>query len=351
MNQYYLGVMSGTSLDAIDIVLTQVSSLLFEGLYSYPIPENIRNLTSRCVNDLNVDFLTVRSLESSWNQLYSDAICDAVYQSKKKIRAVGLHGQTIYHDPNTLGSIQLGSIAAISALTGLRVIGDFRSKDIALGGQGAPLAPLFHQAFFSKFGRKIAVVNLGGIANISIIDHQKVYGYDLGPGNAILDDLVRKYYDLPYDDRGKLAQSGQVNVLLLNKLLSDDYFSRQRPKSTGRDYFNLGWLESKLTETMHTKDLLATMVELIACVISQALPNEVDEVLVCGGGSNNQYLMNRIRSLSEVDVLETSERGVPSQAVEAMGFAWLAHQHIEGIKMDLSQTTGSSKSYVLGVSS
>lgn len=279
---------------------------------------------------------------------------------KREIRAIGSHGQTIWHAPMDRAphTLQIGDPNLIAWRTGIVTIADFRRMDMAAGGQGAPLAPAFHAQVFRDPGHDRAIVNIGGIANLSLIpgDPQaSVSGFDTGPGNALLDDWAARHLRTPYDVDGAWAASGQVHDDLLSRLLADRYFAARPPKSTGREYFNLRWLDQYLapiTPTPGAADVQATLVELTARSIARAVKNAAPaarQVLVCGGGAHNRTLMTRLkRALAGWEVLSTGQIGVDPEAVEAMCFAWLAKRRLEGQPGNLPAVTGAAEPVVLG---
>ena len=272
---------------------------------------------------------------------------------KKTITAIGLHGQTLWHEPNSdyPFSMQLGNPNIITAQTGVSVVSDFRRKDIALGGQGAPFAPAFHHFLFSKLDENIAVLNIGGMANLTVIG-DKLIGYDTGCGNVLMDMWAFECKGEAYDKDGTFAKSGKVNTTLLEKMLDDDYFKKAPPKSTGREYFNQTWLASymPLFRTIKDEDIAATLLELTA----QSIANEVKKtstnlLIVCGGGVNNGYLMERLRdNLKGLKVTSSDEVGVSGEFMEAMAFAWLAHERVHKKCVKLSSVTGASRDSILG---
>ncbi len=346
-----MGVMSGTSLDNIDVVVAKFFPLQIYDFFSHPIPPSVKSSVMNALSNPSFSMHDMMKLNQQWVNLYSEAILMSKSRRKLSICAVGLHGQTVYHRPDQFGTWQLGTISSISATCGMPVIGDFRSKDIALGGEGAPLAPLFHQAFFASEHTSRGIINLGGIANISrLVPGRPVEGYDVGPANALLDAYSSAYLKKPYDHNGDFARQGQLIPSLLNKMLSDPYFSSLPPKSTGRDYFSLGWLQSMGIQGLDSLDIMATLVEMVAILLARA-STELGEVYYCGGGIKNAYLMERIQHHVGLPIKLTTELGIVPQMVEALGFAWLASEYNLNNKHDLSTITGSKHPHVLGVCS
>ncbi|MCF6310680.1 MAG: anhydro-N-acetylmuramic acid kinase, partial [Sulfurimonas sp.] len=259
MDELYIGVMSGTSLDGIDIALCEIKGESFELIHSegYSFDKKLKADILTAINS-STTLKTIGELDTRLGHLYANAINTFILTkqiNKKHIKAIGLHGQTLWHEPNSKSpfSMQLGNANVITVQTGVSVISDFRQKDIALGGQGAPFAPAFHQFMFCRLKGNIAVLNIGGMANLSILG-EKLTGYDTGCGNILMDNWISSKRALPYDKGGEWASSGTVNPKLLKLMLLDPYFSQKSPKSTGREYFNQKWLEKKLEDFIVVKD-------------------------------------------------------------------------------------------------
>jgi anhydro-N-acetylmuramic acid kinase len=275
------------------------------------------------------------------------------------VRAIGSHGQTVWHEPTgpRPESIQLGSPRLIAQRTGICTVGDFRRADIAAGGQGAPLAPLLHRALFRPASGTRAVLNLGGIANISIIDQDGgVVGFDTGPANCLLDAWIRRHRGEPLDRDGAWAAGGTVDPLLLETLLADPYFGKRGPKSTGTEYFNLSWLQPFLGRSrpgahlLTPADVQATLAELTAATVADAVrPFAPADVLVCGGGVHNSDLLRRLRMrLPDTPLRSTAEAGLDPDWVEAVLFAWLARERLAGRPQDTRRITGAREAILLG---
>ena len=270
------------------------------------------------------------------------------------IAAIGSHGQTVLHRPDADEpfSLQLGEPATLAATTGLSVVADFRNADIALGGQGAPLVPAFHRWAFGHQGEYRAVVNIGGIANVTLLDPAgATTGFDTGPGNVLLDQWCREHRDTTHDVDGEWAATGTVQPVLLGQFSDDPYFARAAPKSTGTDYFNLNWLRNQLRllgDTPDPADVQATLCELTAVTIAAAVPDS-HAVAICGGGAANGDLMQRLeRLLQPRNVVPTSAWGVDPEWVEAVAFAWLARQRLRGEPGNVPSVTGASAAVSLG---
>jgi anhydro-N-acetylmuramic acid kinase len=272
------------------------------------------------------------------------------------IRAIGAHGQTVRHRPELGYTTQLIDGALLAELTGIPVVCDFRSADIAAGGQGAPLVPAFHAAAFAHPARRRAVVNIGGIANLSLLaPGETVRGFDCGPGNVLLDGWCEAHVGERFDRDGRWAASGRVDPSLLDALLAEPYFALPAPKSTGRDLFNMRWLSERLAESRPAAaraaaDVQATLLELSAQTIARAAREfGADDVYACGGGTKNSALMARVAQLlAPVTLASTSELGVDAEAVEAIAFAWLAARRIRGLPGNLPAVTGARGPRVLG---
>ncbi len=291
----------------------------------------------------------------------AQALLDSAGIDPAQVTAIGSHGQTIYHQP--LGasptSVQLGDPNLIAELTGITTVADFRRRDIAAGGQGAPLVPAFHRAVFYSSERERVVLNIGGIANITVLPRdsgQPVIGFDTGPGNALMDAWAMEHLGTPRDDDGRWSASGTINEYLLAALLDDPYFALAPPKSTGREYFHLDWLRKVLRrggmETLLPQDIQATLCELTAASITRAIAAfapDTQQMLVCGGGVHNSTLMRRLRSLSkDYEVASTATFGIDPDWVEAIAFAWLAKQTLENKPGNLPSVTGARRAVVLG---
>lgn len=354
----YFGVMSGTSLDGIDVVAVDFSTLSpqYLGRYNHSFPKALRQ---RLLAIASNEPLAIRELGqiTTWlSECYAQAITILRQQlalPTHLIQAVGCHGQTVWHEPNQPYpfSIQLNNPSLIAARTGLTTISDFRSKDLAYGGQGAPLVPAFHQALFKNTERIVAVVNIGGIANISLISPDlPLVGYDTGPGNMLLDGWISHCQGLPMDRDGQWASQGTIIPKLLQQLLSDPYFDQTPPKSTGREYFNLSWLTSKLTGNEQPSDVQATLLELTAITICNELTAiKSGDLHVCGGGAHNGALMQALqRHLPHWVVAPTDQYGVSGDAMEAMAFAWLAQQCMLHQPIAMPSISGASQEAILG---
>lgn len=380
MADYYIGLMSGTSLDGADGVLVDFSGAVPQVLLSAstPFPPAFQGellaLNSPGPDELHRAALAANQLVVLYARVVKALLAQASGQgiSPEQIHAVGAHGQTVRHRPqefadNPLGggattgyTLQLNNPALLAELTGLDVVADFRTADLAAGGQGAPLVPAFHQAVFAQPERAVAVLNIGGISNLTLLPASTaqaaatVTGFDCGPGNALMDFWCLHHTGQPYDASGAWAASGQVLPGLLSVLLAEPYFAKAAPKSTGRDLFHPGWLGAQLKgfEDCRPQDVQATLAALTAQACARDLLRHAphsSELLVCGGGAFNAELMRQLaRALPGINVQSTTARGLPPLQVEAAAFAWLArawHQRQPG---NLPAVTGASGPRVLG---
>jgi anhydro-N-acetylmuramic acid kinase len=355
----YLGVMSGTSLDGLDIALIeQGEQLQLLATHYLPMPADLRqDLLSLCSSGPD-EIARAALAENRWASLAGEGVrqlLDKHGLQADAVRAIGSHGQTIRHEPARGFTVQIGNPALLAELTGISVVADFRRRDVAAGGQGAPLVPAFHDTLFSHLGQRLAVLNVGGFSNLSLIEHdQPVHGFDCGPGNVLLDAWIERTRGQAYDADGAWAASGTVQTDLLNRLLSDPFFAGSGPKSTGREVFNLPWLDDHLARVpaYRDEDVQATLLELTARTIIESLQNAqqgTEALLVCGGGARNGALMARLAELlPQAQVTSTGAHGVDPDWVEAMAFAWLAHCCLEGIAANRPSVTAAKGLRILG---
>ena len=357
----YIGVMSGTSLDAVDVVLAAIDEHLVVQLasYSHPIPLEIKNAVLAICQGQQLTLSRLGQLDHRLGKLFAQAVqilMDQQSLTYADVTAIGCHGQTVWHEPQgeATHSLQIGDNNQIVALTGVTVVGDFRRRDMALGGQGAPLVPAFHHALLAHPTERRMVLNIGGIANLSLlIPGHAVKGYDTGPGNMLMDAWIWRQKGKPYDRDAEWASSGKVILPLLQQMLSDPYFAAPAPKSTGREYFNLGWLERQLSAFpgLASEDVQATLTELTAVTISEQvlLSGGCERLMVCGGGSRNPLLMARLAGLLPgTEVGTTDDAGISGDDMEALAFAWLAFRTLSGLPGNLPSVTGASEASVLG---
>ena len=367
----YIGLMSGTSMDGIDAVLVsfenEKTNLI--ATHTISIPEKTKSNLKILMRGEDINLKLLGETDTQLGKLFADAVLQLLKNSgfsAEKITAIGSHGQTIYHAPNHDHpfTLQIGDVNIIAALTKITTVADFRRRDIALGGQGAPLVPAFHEYLFSNRGkgsgiRDQSVVNIGGIANITYLptDNTKsIIGFDTGPGNTLLDRWCEKHRNLSCDLNGDWARSGKIIPELLEKLLDDDYFKKPFPKSTGREYFNLDWLHQKIPPNppfskggIAPQDMQATLTELTAKTIADAILTHTHTIWLCGGGTYNTFLIERLQHhLPRHTIKSTSEMGIDPQWMEATAFAWLAKRTLEKKSGNCKSVTGASQQSILG---
>lgn len=357
---YYIGIMSGTSLDGVDAVLVDFGAdapVLLQTFfcpYDDQLRERLLSLHYSGHDELN----RAAILSNQLSCLYAQAIqglLKGADMAPGQIAAIGCHGQTIRHCPEAGKNytIQLVNAALMAELTGITVIADFRSRDIAAGGQGAPLVPAFHEAVFKSSNCRRVIVNIGGIANITRLDpHLPVIGFDCGPGNLLMDAWCLRYTGKVYDQDGQWAATGQVIPVLLETFLADSFFMREPPKSTGRDLFNLHWLEQKLSGYEAPENVQATLLQLTAAAIAGSIHEycpAADEIYLCGGGAHNALLLDRLNdAMPGKLVVLTDQLGVAADWVEAFAFAWLAQQTMLRKTGNLAAVTGAKGGRILG---
>lgn len=354
--------MSGTSLDGIDALLVDFSGIRPRALARHHLdyPEHVRHTLHTLCHAESVILQEYAEMEVELGRLYARVIDELLQNTgttAKSILAIGNHGQTIRHHPHGTHphTIQLGDAHLIAELTGITTIADFRRRDIAAGGQGAPLVPAFHATLFRQPGQCRVVLNLGGMANISILPadpDEPVHGFDTGPANVLLDEWAGRHLGTAFDAGGEWAAGGNILHDLLDTLLQDTYFHQPPPKSTGREHFNLPWLESRLSGKEPARDVQATLMELTAKSIASAIHTHAaacSEVLACGGGAKNPVLLEHLRrNLVSLPVRSTVELGHDPQDIEAMAFAWLARQALRGQAGNLPAVTGARHPVILG---
>lgn len=353
---FYIGLMSGTSLDGVDAVAADFSGKkprVIGHLFA-PYPQELRDsLSSLCTPGDN-EIERAGDLTVTLGRLYAEValdLIDATQIPRNDVRALGVHGQTVRHRPAKGWSLQLNYPALVAELTGIDVVADFRSRDLAAEGEGAPLVPAFHKALFSSDAPR-AVVNLGGIANVTRLPGKRqrfnpVSGFDCGPSNTLMDAWCAEHTGAPFDADGAWAKTGTVCNALLTRLLSHPYFARRPPKSTGREEFNLAWVKSVLSDES-PEDVQRTLLELTARTVAQSCEG-AREIYLCGGGTKNALLLDRIGELSHpAHVATTAELGIDPMHVEALAFAWLARAFFIGRPGNLCEATHARGLRVLG---
>lgn len=357
----FIGVMSGTSLDGIDVVLAVINESIVaqQASLTYPIPIAIKEEILAICQGQPLTLSQLGQLDTRLGRLFSDAVRALMRQENlqaSEIVAIGCHGQTVWHEPmgDAPNTLQIGDNNQIAAHIGITVVGDFRRRDMALGGQGAPLVPAFHHALLAHPVERRMVLNVGGIANLSLLaPGLPVRGYDTGPGNMLMDAWIWRQCGKPYDKDAHWASGGKVLLPLLQDMLSDPWFALPAPKSTGREYFNYGWLQRHLARYpgVSAQDVQTTLTELTAVTISEQvmLSGGCERLLVCGGGARNPLLMARLAALLPgTEVSTTDAAGISGDDMEALAFAWLAWRTISGLPGNLPSVTGAAEASILG---
>lgn len=362
MANLYVGIMSGTSLDGIDVALVELSPPQQARLIDaccMTFPQSVyEELLALCAPGAD-EIRRAGVAGQSWAKLAAEGVNQLLERNAlqpEQVAAIGSHGQTIRHHPELGFSSQIGAPALLAELTRISVISDFRSRDIAAGGEGAPLVPAFHEWLLRSPDQPRTLVNIGGFANLSVLEPQRpVLGFDSGPGNVLMDHWIRLHHARPYDSCGDWARTGKVSASLLDLMLSDPYFQRSGPKSTGREYFHSAWLEQKLAllpAALPPEDVQATLLELTARTIALAVQNSApttNSVFVCGGGARNRLLLERLGELlGTMPVATTSQLGVDPDWMEAIAFAWLAWRCLELLPGNQPDVTGASGARILG---
>ncbi len=362
--ELYIGVMSGTSMDGVDTALVSIEddSITLLNHDEFPMPDDLKaRLLEVCIGQ-KTDLVAIGELDHQLGHLFADAVLQLLDKSgtpASSVTAIGNHGQTVFHQPtgDSPFTMQLGDANIIAAKTQIQTVADFRRKDMALGGQGAPLVPAFHHTIFHPKDSSVVVLNIGGISNISVLrPNHLTLGYDTGPGNMLMDAWVDKHTGEKFDRDAQFSLKGQLNQALLEQLLNESYLSQTPPKSTGRELFNLPWLEQQLTgfKDLAAEDVQRTLCEYTALTIA----NEVEAyrlgdkpaLYVCGGGTRNPLLMKRlVELLPSWEVDSTTNKGVDADYMEAMAFAWLAQRHVHQLPSNLPEVTGASRAASLGV--
>lgn len=359
----FIGLISGTSLDGIDAALVDFSNgipRLHTALhtpYAEPLLMELRALCQPGNNEIDRLGEVDRRVALAFAEAVGALLLEAGIEARQ-ITAIGSHGQTVRHRPTATHpfTLQIGDPNTLAEQTGITTVGDFRRRDIAAGGEGAPLVPAFHQALFQSHELARIALNLGGIANITclpLLNTGPIIGYDTGPANTLLDGWIHRHLGQTYDDQGKWASSGRLNERLLQRLLDDPYFSMKPPKSTGTEYFHLAWLDALLPDDpLPPEDVQRTLVELTARSVADAIRQEdfdSAEILVCGGGAYNRFLLDRLRNqLPSATIASSAIHGVDPDWIEAMAFAWLARQTLAGLSGNLPSVTGARRAVPLG---
>jgi anhydro-N-acetylmuramic acid kinase len=354
----YIGLMSGTSLDGVDGVLIDIGAAGALGLRGHrhepfvgSLRDELLSLNSAGSDELHRASMAAQGVARAYASVVNTLLVETGTVARE-VRALGAHGQTVRHRPDAGYTTQLLNGALLAELTGIDVVCDLRGRDVAAGGQGAPLAPGFHASVFGHADETRAVLNLGGISNLTLLEPgQAVIGFDCGPANALLDGWCQRHLQQPFDVDGQWAASGQMNAPLLAALLAEPYFALPPPKSTGRDLFHMAWLDAQVG-TVTAVDVQATLAALAVESVARDLERHAANtaaLFVCGGGARNAHLMSRFaQRLRRVRVGTTAELGVPVDQVEGAAFAWLAHRFVERLPGNLADVTGARGPRLLG---
>jgi len=360
MNELFIGLMSGTSLDGMDAVLVNFGEksqdIKIMGHSYAPYEDKLKiallRLHSPSTNELEESLLLGNTVSKKAFEAI-EALLKKTNIASKDIRAIGFHGQTVRHQPHKGFTLQIANPALLAELSNINVVADFRSRDVAASGQGAPLVAAFHHAIFSHSITYRAILNIGGIANVTLLNPKApVLGFDTGPGNILLDHWSKTHRNQAFDENGAWAREGKIIETLLGKFFLDVYFKKTAPKSTGRDHFNEAWLNKHLKKSFSTQDIQRTLLELTALSIAKAINSydtNMTEIYLCGGGASNTFLVERLKVLMpKIKMQPTDLLGIPSQYVEATAFAWLAKQMLFSKPGNLPDVTGARGLRILG---
>ncbi len=349
-------------MDGVDVALAKIDQTVeVIGAQTIPFDDALAQWLKRSTIDPGANSIAdIVKLDVQIGQAFADASRRLLAQLKispTQVTAIGSHGQNLFHDPDGQppSTLQIGDPSTIAEQTGITVVADFRRRDVAAGGQGAPLAPALHRELFHSPREDRAVLNLGGIANLTLLPsnpHVATIGFDTGPANCLMDDWIEQHRQQRFDHNGDWARQGTVNAALLSRLLNDAYFARQSPKSTGREYFNLHWLNASLNEPLSPVDVQRTLLELTAESVAQQLRASLpgcQRLLVCGGGVHNAFLQERIGALASFAQLDSiAQHGADPDFIEATLFAWLAKQTLAGLPGNVASVTGAAGERILG---
>ena len=353
----FIGIMSGTSSDGLDLALCSIDDNQIKIIdsisqkYSKKLQMEIIQLNSPSFDDLNKSIILGNKIANISIKLVNQLLLNNRLRPSS-IEAIGLHGPTIRHVPKHFYSLQIGNEFLLANHTQIKTVSNFRNMDIASNGEGAPLIPLFHKYLLNtKNIRKGVFVNIGGFSNISIVNNNSIKGYDLGPGNVFMDFWINKIKNKKYDKNGSWAKSGAVLDDLLSRLLNDPFFKKKPPKSTGRDHFNLKWLTKFHLNDYKTEDVQRTFLELTVVLILRELEKLIGtkDVFICGGGANNDLLMDQLSTRSQIKIHTSENLGINPELIEPVGFAWLARQSINNNRLNYKTITGAKKDNILGI--
>ena len=361
MNNIFIGLMTGTSVDSLDLAAVKCieNNLEVIGTANFDIPSDLKRKIKNNVFSKEIDQSSLQDLDNTMALFFAENIksfINSLSLNEKQIVAIGSHGQTIKHEPESAipFSLQIGNPQVISNKLEIKTVGNFRQDDIDAGGQGAPLSPIFHQEVFQNENERRVIVNIGGITNLSILGTSKIIGFDSGPGNCLLDAWIAENKKVNFDIGGNWAKSGKVSNDLLNVFLKDNYFSSSYPKSTGPDYFSLEWIKNSLDQLdypVEPKDVQRTLTELTVITLYDSLKKineETNAIYFCGGGIHNDFLMSRMSAQFNKKLLTTSDLGINPDFLEAICFAWLAHKRINNTRFNMGEITGSKGKVYLG---
>ena len=351
-------------MDGIDAVLVEFDEHNFKLIdqYSHTIPTELRTQIFKLAHNDNVDLAVLGASDAELGKEFASAACTLLDRNKldkAQVTAIGSHGQTIWHSPDSAYkfSLQIGNPNQIAYHTGITTVADFRNRNMIAGGEGAPFAPAFHRAVFSNHNENRAVLNLGGIANITFLPadtQQPCIGFDSGPASVLMDHWSNRHINRPYDEDGAWAAGGTCIPALLEQLMADPYLQRKPPKSTGREYYHMAWLEQRLQgfSDLAARDVQTTLCEFTVQSVKMSLQQHVPEVqtmIVCGGGAHNRFLMQRLQqALPDVKVDSSGQFGLHPDWVEAVAFAWYARQTLRGEAVALMDITGARHNVLLG---
>jgi len=359
---YFIGLLSGTSVDSIDAAIVSINEnhIKLIETHEHSFSSELQSEIQELIKSQSINLGNLLNIDARLADEFSMAVKHLIEKSeipKSNIIAIGSHGQTIFHQPygGQKNTLQIGSLHRIAASTDLSVIGNFRNLDMAYGGQGAPLAPIIHRKLFFQAELNTAVINLGGITNISFIgkDYIKPLGFDVGPANCLIDEWIAIHKKKAYDNNGEWAKQGQLNQTLLEKMMNDEFILKPYPKSSGREYFNLNWLNNFEREVSQTSkvDIQTTLTHLIASSIALAIqkqPHKINTIIITGGGACNGFIKQLIYDYTHITTHTSEYYGFKPQWIESILFAYLAYKRINHKKIELSSITGSSKPILVG---
>ena len=361
MVDVYIGLMSGTSADSVDCAALDLSSeeIKILGCQNFEIPKDLKEEIIKSSQSEKIDQELINDLNFKMAEVFVDSVKEIMTElniDSRTVKAIGSHGQTIKHEPKSEipYTLQIGDPQKISNDLNIITVGNYRDEDIKAGGEGAPLTPIFHEKVFGTDRQRKAIVNIGGITNITALDYPKLIGFDSGPGNCLMDCWSRLHNIGDYDNNGFWASSGSINQSLLEKMMGDEYFLRKYPKSTGPDYFNHEWIKKNLlslSKNIPPEDVQATLLQVTILSLLEAiniLKFTNESIYLCGGGVHNEFLYSELKRHTAAKIRTTIDLGIDPDYVEAICFGWLAKQRIENKKFNLNKITGSKGEVYLG---